>query len=70
MGKKKFDGTEIEEYESHQQENPISRNNVDINKIVIINNLPFDKQNFKYFIDYKDAKKLELYAYLSKNKYM
>ena len=32
-------------------------NNVDINKIVAFNKLPFSKQDFKYFIGYKDAKK-------------
>ena len=54
----KFDDTEIEEYEFHQYKTPISINDTDINKIVVYNKLPFGKQEFKYYIDYKDAKKL------------
>ena len=46
----KFDDTEIEEYKFHQHKFPISINNIDINKIVISNKLPFDKKNFKYFL--------------------
>ena len=42
----KFDDTETEEY--------ILINDVDINKIVVSNKLPFGKQDFKYFIGYKD----------------
>ena len=59
----KFDDTEIEEYEFHRFKNPISINDIDINKIVVFNKLPFYKQDFKYFIGYKDNKKIELYAY-------
>ena len=32
--------------------------------MVVSDNLLFGKQHFKYFIGYKDAKKLDLYAYL------
>ena len=28
----------------------------------VSNKLPFSKQDFKYFIGYKDAKKIDLYA--------
>ena len=38
--------------------------NVDINKIVVSNNISFGKKDFKCFIGYKGAKKIELYAYL------
>ena len=38
-------------------------NNVNINKKVASNKVRFCKMDFKYFIDYKDAKKLDLYAY-------
>ena len=31
-------------------------NNIDINKIVVSNKFPFAKQDFKYFIGYKDNK--------------
>ena len=37
-------------------------NNTDINKIVVSNKLTFGKQEFKYFIDYKDSEKLDFYA--------
>ena len=60
---KMFDDTEIEEYKSHQNKSPISINNLDINKIVVSNKLAFAKQDFKYFIGYKDAIKIDLYAY-------
>ena len=53
----KFDDTEIEEYKYHQNKSPISINNVDINKIVVSNKLHFGKQDFKYFIGYKDSEK-------------
>ena len=59
MNKKniKFDGTELEEYEFYQSKIPISINDIDINKIVVSNKFPFGKQDFKYFIGYKDGKK-------------
>ena len=47
---------EIEEYEFHQYKSPISINNIDINKIVVSNKFLFGKQDFKYFIGYKDNK--------------
>ena len=34
-----------------------------MNKIVVSNKFPFAKQDFKYFLDYKDKKKFNLYAY-------
>ena len=46
----KFDDTEIEEYKFQPHKFAISINNIDINKIVISNKLPFDKKNFKYFL--------------------
>ena len=53
----KFDDTEIEEFEFHQYKSPISLSNIDINKKVISNKLPYGKRHFKYFIGYQDAKK-------------
>ena len=38
-------------------------NNIDINKIVVSNKIPFGKQDFKYLIGYKDAKNLNTYVY-------
>ena len=54
----KFDDTEIEEYKFHQPKSPISINDIDISKIIVSNKLFFSKQDFKYFIGYKDAKKI------------
>ena len=54
----KFDGTEIEEYKFHQYKSPILINIIDINKIVVSNKFTFGKQDFKYFIDYRDNKKV------------
>ena len=59
----KFGDTEIGEYEFHQYKNSISISNIDINKIVLSNKLPFGIKEFyliiliKYLIGYKDAKK-------------
>ena len=38
---------------------------MDINEIVVSNKIPFGKNEFKYFIGYKDTKKLDLYVYFS-----
>ena len=56
----KFDDTEIKKYKLHQNKSAISKNDIDINKIVVSIKLPFHKQDFIYFIDYKDDKKLHL----------
>ena len=39
----------------------ISINDVDISKIVVSNRVLFGKKGFKYFIGYKDGKKIDLY---------
>ena len=54
----KFNDTEIHEYKFHQYKSPISISNIDSNKILVSNKFPFDKQNFKYFIGYKDNKEI------------
>ena len=40
----KFDDTEIEECKFHQQKDPFSINNKDIDKIVVTNKVPFGKK--------------------------
>ena len=57
------DETEIQKYKFHQYKSSISIDNKDVHKIVVSNKISFDKNGFKYFIGYKDAKKLNLYAY-------
>ena len=64
---KKFGDTEIEKQRCYQHKRPISIKNLDINKIVVSNKAPFAKKSFIYFIGYKDAKKLNLYAYFFQN---
>ena len=54
----KIDDTEIEEYKFHQQKNLALINNLDINKIVVSFKFLFGKQDFKYFISYKDFEKI------------
>ena len=39
---------------------PFSIGNLDINKIVVSNKVSVGKKDFKYFIDYKDATKIDL----------
>ena len=54
----KFDDTEIEKYEFYQYKSPILINDIDINEIVVFSKFPFCKQDFKYFIGYKDNKEI------------
>ena len=54
----KFDDTEIQEYKFHQHKSPISINNIDINEIVLSNKFPFNKQDVKYCLDYKNNKEI------------
>ena len=65
MGKNivKFDDTEIEKYKFHQYKSPILIKDIDINERVLSNKFTFGKQDFEYFIGYKDNKKLDLYVY-------
>ena len=58
----KFDDTEIEKHKFHQC-SPIQMNDSDINKIIVSNKFLSGKQDFKYFIGFKDSKKTGLYAY-------
>ena len=67
--KTKLDNTEIEEYKLYEHKSPILINNIDI-KIAVSHKLPFSKQDFKYFVSYKDAKKLDLCVFPSKNEYI
>ena len=61
MDKKiKFDDIEIKKYKFHQHNRRISIDTIDVNKIVVSNKISFGKNDFKYLIGYKDAKKLDL----------
>ena len=63
----KFGDTEIEKQKFHQNKRPMSIKNIDINLIVVSNKISFGKKGFKYFIGYKNAKKLDLYINPPKN---
>ena len=54
----KLDDMKIKEYKFHQNKSPVSISDIDINKIVVSNNLPFGKQDFKDIIGYKDSGKI------------
>ena len=54
----KFGDTEIKEYKFHQYKSPTSINDIDVHKIILPNRFPFGKQDFKYFIVYKDSQKI------------
>ena len=54
----KFDDIEIDIYKFHQYKSPILINYIDINKIVVSNKISYGKNDFKYFIGYKDAKRI------------
>ena len=47
----------------NQYKSPISINDIDINKIVVPNKFGFGKQDFKYFIGYKDSETVRPYVY-------
>ena len=49
----------------HQYKIPIAMKNLVINKIVVSNKVSLGKKSIKYFIGYKDAKRLEIYPRLS-----
>ena len=55
----KFGKTEIEKYKFHQHKNSISIYNVYTNKTLVFNEAYFGKRGFKYFIDYKNGKKVK-----------
>ena len=59
----KFGGIEIEKQKFHQYKRTISIKNIDINQIVVSNKVSFGKKDIKHFVGYKDAKKIDLYAY-------
>ena len=59
----KFGDTEIEKQKFHQHKRTISEKNIDINKLAVFNKPSFSKKGFKYFIGYKDAKKIRLFVY-------
>ena len=58
MNKKviKFGDTEIGEYKFHQHKFPILIKNIDINKMVVSNKLPFGKQDLKISLVTKTLK--------------
>ena len=63
----KFDDIKILKQEFHLHKRPISIKNVDIDKTVVSNTVPFGKKGFKYFIGYKDAKEIKrLFVFLPK----
>ena len=55
-----FGDTVMEKHKFHQYKRPISIKNININKIVVSNKASIVKKGFKYFIGYKDAKKIRL----------
>ena len=70
MGKTiiKFGNTEIEKQKFHQHKKPASMKKINIDKIVVSNKVSFGKKPFKYFIGYKDFKKISpLCIFLPKN---
>ena len=59
MGKNvKFGDIEIQKQRFHLYKEAILMENIHINKIVVSNKVSFRKKGFKYFIGYKDAKKI------------
>ena len=68
MGKAiiKLGSIEIEKQNFYQHKGTISIKNIDSNKIVVSNKVSFVKKGVKYFVGYKNTKKIRpLYIYLS-----
>ena len=53
-----FEDIEIQKQKFHQHIRPISMKIININKIVVSNKVSSGKKGFKYFIDYKDSRKI------------
>ena len=53
------DDTEIEEFQFPQYKSLILINNIDINEIAVSNKFLFSKQDFKYFLGYKDNQEIK-----------
>ena len=64
----KFVYTEIEKNKFRQHNSPISLNEKDIKEIVVFNKFLFSKQDFRYFIGFRDDKKLGLDVYSSQKR--
>ena len=63
----KFSDIEIQKQKFHQQKEPISTKNTDMNKIVVSNKVSFGKKGFKYLTGYEDAEEIKpLCIFLSK----
>ena len=58
----KFNDTKIEKYKFHHYKSTILIDNIDISQIVVSNKVSFGKRDFKYFLGYKEAKKLDFSA--------
>ena len=52
-----FGNIEVENHIFHQHKSSILINNVNIDRIVVFNKVPFGENGFKYFIRYKDDSK-------------
>ena len=61
----------LKKYKFHLNKSPILTNDIDINKIVVPDKLPFAKQDFKYLICYNDSEKKKIFMHiLPTNDYM
>ena len=63
-----FGDIEIQKQKFHQHKGPISIKNIDIDKVIVSNKVPFGKKGFKCFIGYEDAKKIDFYVYFSQKR--
>ena len=52
----KFNHTEIEKCEFYEHKSPVSISNIDVNKMVVSNKVPFSEKDFEYFTGYKMIK--------------
>ena len=62
----RFDDIETQKQKFHQHKEPISIKNIDINKLVLSNKIPYGKKkDLNIWLAKKMLKKLDLYVYFS-----
>ena len=60
-----FSGSKMQKQKCHQHKGPISIKNVDIDKVIVPNKVPFGKKGFKVLLVRKMIKRLNYHTYFS-----
>ena len=60
-----FSDSKMQKQKCHQHKGPISIKNVDIDKVIVPNKVPFGKKGFKVLLVRKMIKRLNYHTYFS-----